>query len=154
MKKFAKEFKEFALTGNLFDMAVGVLVGAMFKDLVAAFTTHIIMPILGIFTGGLNFSQWKVKLPSIFGAKIDPETGEEIANYLTFGDFISALITFLILALVVFLMIRGMNRLREKAKKAKEEEKEAAPEEPAAPTSEELLAEIRDILAEKKDKNE
>ena len=148
MKKFAKEFKEFALQGNLFDMAVGVLVGAMFKDLVAAFTQNIIMPILGIFTGGLNFSEWKVKLPSIFGPQIDPETGAEIPNYLTFGDFISSLITFLILALVVFLMIRGMNRLREKVKK-KEAEEAAA--EPAGPTSEELLTEIRDILAEKKD---
>ena len=151
MKKFAKEFKEFALQGNLFDMAVGVLVGAMFKDLVSAFTQHIIMPILGIFTGGLNFSEWKVKLPSIFGPQIDPETGEEIANYLTFGDFISALITFLILALVIFLMIKGMNKLREKAKKKAEEEAAA---EPAGPTTEELLAEIRDLLAEKNGKNE
>ena len=146
MKKFAKEFKEFALHGNLFDMAVGVLVGAMFKDLVAAFTQHIIMPILGIFTGGLNFSEWKVELPSLFGTPTDPETGEAIKNYLTFGDFISALITFIILALVVFLMIKGMNKLREKARKKKEEE---AAEEPAGPTSEELLTEIRDILAEK-----
>ncbi|MBQ3866716.1 MAG: large conductance mechanosensitive channel protein MscL [Clostridia bacterium] len=127
MKKFAKEFKEFALQGNLFDMAVGVLIGGVFKDLVASFTNNIIMPIIGIFTGSVDFSQWKIALPSLFGDKLDPETGEKVVNYLKFGDFISAIITFLILALVIFLMIKGMNSLRAKAKKKKEEEKAAEP---------------------------
>ena len=150
MKKFAKEFKEFALQGNLFDMAVGVLIGGVFKDLVASFTDNVIMPIIGIFTGSIDFTKWKIALPSLFGAKIDPETGEEVVNYLNFGNFLSSIITFIILALVIFLMIKGMNKLREKARKAKKAEE--APAEPAGPTTEELLTEIRDLIADKNGK--
>ena len=84
-KGFIKEFKEFALQGNLFDMAVGVLIGGVFKDLVASFTNNIIMPIISIFTGSIDFSSWKIALPSLFGDKIDPETGEVVVNYLKFG---------------------------------------------------------------------
>ena len=148
-KGFLKEFKEFALQGNLFDMAVGVLIGGVFKDLVASFTNNIIMPFIGIFTGSIDFSAWKIALPSLFGDKIDPETGEVVVNYLKFGDFISSIISFLILALVIFLMIKGMNKLREKAKKEKEEEPEPEPE-PEPTAEEKLLTEIRDLLAEKK----
>lgn len=148
-KGIVKEFKEFALQGNLFDMAVGVLIGGVFKDLVASFTDNIIMPIIGIFTGSIDFSSWKIALPSLFGDKIDPETGEVIKNYLNFGNFISSIITFFILAIVIFLMIKGMNKLREKAKKEKEEEPEEEPA-PAEPSNEEkLLTEIRDLLAKK-----
>ncbi len=143
MKKLAQEFKEFALQGNLFDMAVGVLIGGVFKDLVASFTNNVIMPIIGIFTGSVDFTSWKVALPSLFGDKIDPETGEVVVNYLKFGDFISSIITFIILAIIIFLMIKGMNSLREKAKKKKEAEEE--PEEEKE-TSEQILAEIRDLL--------
>ena len=154
-KGIIAEFKEFALQGNLFDMATGVLIGGVFKDLVSSFTNNIIMPIIGIFTGSVDFSAWKVALPSLFGNKVDPETGEEIINYLNVGNFISSIITFLILAWVIFLMIKGMNALRAKAKalKAKEEaEKEAeAPPAPPEPSAEEkLLTEIRDLLAKKK----
>lgn len=149
MKKFMKEFKEFALQGNLFDMAVGVLIGGVFKDLVASFTDNIIMPIISIFTGSVDFTTWKIALPSIFGSKIDPETGEKIVNYLNFGNFLSSIITFIILAFVIFLMIKGMNALREKVKKEKEEVAEEAAEDPA-PTEAELLAEIRDLLKEQK----
>ena len=148
-KGIVAEFKEFALQGNLFDMATGVLIGGVFKDLVSSFTDNIIMPIIGIFTGGLDFSQWKIALPSLF-EKIDPETGEKIVPYLNIGNFISSIITFLILAWVIFLMIKGMNALRAKAKKAKEEEEkkeEPAPPEPSA--EEKLLIEIRDLLAKK-----
>ncbi len=149
-KGIIAEFKEFALQGNLFDMATGVLIGGVFKDLVSSFTDNIIMPIIGIFTGSVDFTAWKIALPSLFGDKLDPETGEVIVNYLNFGKFISSIITFLILAWVIFLMIKGMNALRAKAKKAKEEEKkeeEAAPPEPSA--EEKLLIEIRDLLAKK-----
>lgn len=149
-KGIIAEFKEFALQGNLFDMATGVLIGGVFKDLVSSFTDNIIMPIIGIFTGSVDFTAWKIALPSLFGDKLDPETGEVIVNYLNFGKFISSIITFLILAWVIFLMIKGMNALRAKAKKAKEEEKkeeEAAPPEPSA--EEKLLTEIRDLLAKK-----
>ncbi len=147
MKKFVKEFKEFALQGNLFDMAVGVLIGGVFKDLVSSFTDNIIMPIISIFTGSVDFTKWKIALPSIFGEKIDPETGEKVVNYLNFGNFLSSIITFIILALVIFCMIKGMNALRAKAKK--EEIEEAAEEDPA-PTEAEILTEIRDLLKEKK----
>ena len=148
-KGIVAEFKEFALQGNLFDMATGVLIGGVFKDLVSSFTDNIIMPIIGIFTGGLDFSMWKIALPSLF-EKVDPETGEKIVPYLNIGNFISSIITFLILAWVIFLMIKGMNALRAKAKKAKEEEEkkeESAPPEPSA--EEKLLIEIRDLLAKK-----
>ncbi len=149
MKKLAREFKEFALQGNLFDMAVGVLIGGVFKDLVASFTNNVIMPIIGIFTGSVDFSSWKIALPSLFGEKIDPETGEAVVNYLKFGDFISSIITFIILAIVIFLMIKGMNSLRAKAKKKKEEEEPEEPEEEKE-SAEAILAEIRDLM--KKDK--
>ena len=150
MKKLAKEFKEFALQGNLFDMAVGVLIGGVFKDLVASFTNNVIMPIIGIFTGSVDFTQWKIALPSLFGDKIDPETGEVVVNYLKFGDFISSIII-IILAIVIFLMIKGMNSLRAKAKKKKEAEEEKEEEEEKE-TAEQILAEIRDLL--KKDEEE
>ena len=151
MKKFIKEFKEFALQGNLFDMAVGVLIGGVFKDLVASFTDNIVMPFISIFTGSVDFSAWRIRLPSIFGEKIDPETGDAIINYLNFGNFISSIITFLILAIVIFTMVKGMNKLRSLAKKEAAVEEEApAPAEPEPTKEELLLAEIRDLLKEKK----
>lgn len=138
-KGFIQEFKEFALQGNLFDMAVGVLIGGVFKDLVSAFTDNIIMPIISVFTGSVDFSGWRIALPSLFGDKLDPETGEVVTNYLNFGNFISAIITFLILALVIFMMIKGMNKLRSLARK------EQAPD-PEPSAEEKLLTEIRDLL--------
>ena len=145
--KFLKEFKEFAIKGNMFDMAIGVIIGGVFKDLVTSFTNNIIMPIITIFTGSIDFNSWKIALPSLFGDKIDPETGEVIVNYLCVGDFISSVISFQILAFVIFLMVKGMNKLREMGKKKEEE----APAAPPAPSNEEvLLAEIRDLLKAKK----
>lgn len=141
--KFLKEFKEFAVKGSMFDMAIGVIIGGVFKDLVTSFTNNIIMPIISIFTGSIDFSSWKIRLPSLFGDKINPETGEVIENYLCFGDFLSAIISFLILAFVIFMMVKGMNRLRELGKK-KEEETPAPPPEPS--NEEKLLTEIRDLL--------
>ena len=147
-KGFIQEFKEFAISGNMFDMAIGIIIGGVFKDLVASFTENVIMPIISIFTGGVDFSQWKLQLPTIF-EKTDPETGEIVKNYLSFGNFISAIISFLILMLVVFVMVKSVNKLRKKleARKAKEEEAPAAPPEPTA--EEKLLIEIRDLLADK-----
>ena len=144
--KFLKEFKEFAVKGSMFDMAIGVIIGGVFKDLVTSFTNNIIMPIISIFTGSIDFSSWKIALPSLFGDKINPETGEVIKNYLCFGDFLSSIISFLILAFVIFLMVKGMNRLRELGKK-KVEEAPAAPPEPS--NEEKLLTEIRDLLKQK-----
>lgn len=143
---FFHEFKEFAVKGNMFDMAIGVIIGGVFKDLVTAFTNNIIMPIISIFTGSIDFSSWKIELPSLFGEKLD-ETGAVIPNYLEFGNFLSAVISFLILAFVIFLMVKGMNRLRELGHKKEAE----APAAPPAPSAEEtLLAEIRDLLKDKK----
>ena len=156
-KGFIKEFKEFAISGNMFDMAVGIIIGGVFKDLVASFTENIIMPIISIFTGGVDFNEWKIALPSIFNRTIEvtQEDGtvvtEQAKNFLNYGTFISAIISFLILMLVVFLMVKGVNKLRKaaEAKKKKEEEpaEEPAPPEPTA--EEKLLTEIRDLLAKK-----
>ena len=156
-KGFFKEFKEFAISGNMFDMAIGIIIGGVFKDLVASFTNNVIMPIISMFTGGVNFDEWKVELPSLFkkaaeavgveGAEATAPV-EEAGNFLYYGKFISAIISFLILMLVVFVMVKSVNKLRKKmeARKAKEEEPEAPPE----PTAEEkLLIEIRDLLADK-----
>lgn len=143
-----REFKEFAIKGNMFDMTVGVLIGGVFKSLVDSFSANIIMPIISIFTGSVDFSSWKIALPSLFGDKIDPETGEVIVNYLKFGDFLSAIISFLILSVIIFLMVKGMNKLRSLGQK-KEEEPQTPPA-PPEPTKEELLlTEIRDLLKEK-----
>lgn len=156
-KGFFKEFKEFAISGNMFDMAIGIIIGGVFKDLVASFTTNVIMPIISMFTGGVNFDDWKIELPSLFKKAADAvgiegaeatEAVEEAGNFLYYGKFISAIISFLILMLVVFVMVKSVNKLRKKLeeRKAKEEEPEAPPE----PTAEEkLLIEIRDLLAKK-----
>lgn len=143
---FWKEFKEFAVKGNMFDMTIGVIIGAVFKDLVTSFTDNIIMPIVNIFTGSVDFSAWKIRLPSLFGEKVN-EAGEVVYNYLNVGNFISSIISFLILAFVIFMMVKGMTKLRESGKK---EEAAAPPPAPPAPTKEEvLLTEIRDILKKK-----
>ena len=158
-KGFIKEFKEFAISGNMFDMAVGIIIGGVFKDLVASFTENIIMPVIGLFTGGMNLDDRKILLPNIFKITDDvvkeDGTVEKVLreNWLSYGKFISAIISFLILMLVVFLMVKGVNKLRKaaEAKKAKEKEeeekKEEAPPEPSA--EEKLLVEIRDLLAKK-----
>lgn len=143
--KFWSEFKEFAIQGNMFDMAIGVIIGAVFKDLVSSFTDNLIMPIISIFTGSIDFSSWKIALPTLFGEKLD-ETGEVIVNYLNVGNFISSVISFLILAFVIFLMVKGVNSLRNLGKK-KEAETPAAPPEPS--NEEKLLTEIRDLLKQK-----
>jgi len=144
-KGIIQEFKEFAVKGNMFDMAIGVIIGAVFKDLVTSFTDNIIMPIVSIFTGSIDFSSWEIKLPSLFGEKLD-EAGNVVHNYLNVGNFISSIISFLILAFVIFMMVKGMNKLREMGKK----EEEAAPAEPPKPSNEEvLLTEIRDLLKNK-----
>lgn len=137
MGGFLKEFKEFAVKGNMFDMAVGVIIGGAFKSLVDSLTANIIMPIISIFTGGVNFSAWRITL----GTKV--VDGETVANELLFGDFISAIINFVIMAFVVFLMVKALNRLRELGRK-QEAEAPAAPPEPS--NEEKLLTEIRDLL--------
>ena len=166
MKKIKKpswlqDFKEFAVKGNAMALAVGTIIGGAFSTITKSLTNDIIMPIVNIFLGGADFTQAKVALPRMPWVEPTYETvvneaGEEVVqvvqNYLTYGNLISAVINFLILALVVFFLVRGLNRLSEVGKK-KEEEVPAEPEapaEPPAPSNEEvLLAEIRDLLKNK-----
>ncbi len=141
--KFLAEFKEFAMRGNVVDMAVGVVVGGAFGKITTSIVNDIIMPIVGMFIGGINFSDWVITLPHLYGPV--PET----PNTLAIGSLISTILDFLIIAFVIFLFVRGINQLR--ARRAKQEEAPANEPAPAPePTKEELLlTEIRDLLAKK-----
>jgi len=146
---FWEEFKAFAIKGNAMALAVGTIIGAAFSTITKSLTDDIIMPIVSIFLGGIDFSELKLTLPRLWGeAKLD-EAGNEILNTLNWGNFISAVINFFILAFVVFMLVKGLNKISELGKK---KEVEAPAEEPAppAPSAEELLlTEIRDLLKEK-----
>lgn len=141
------EFVAFAIKGNAMALAVGTIIGAAFSTITKSLTDDILMPIIAIFMGGIDFSEMKIVLPRLFTEPVLDEAGNEILNTLNYGNFISAVINFLILALVVFSLVKGLNRLSELGKKKEEE----APAAPPAPSAEEaLLTEIRDLLAEKK----
>jgi large conductance mechanosensitive channel len=132
LKKFLNEFKEFALKGNVIDLAVGVIIGAAFQSIVTAFTDCFITPIIN----------------SIGGAEVGGHieifsTGQ----YLEYGAFISAVINFIIMAFVIFMIVKALNKLMSLVKKKKEE---AAPEPPAPTKDQELLTEIRDLLKSQK----
>ncbi|MBQ2382728.1 MAG: large conductance mechanosensitive channel protein MscL [Oscillospiraceae bacterium] len=152
------EFKEFAIKGNAMALAVGTIIGAAFSTITKSLTDDIIMPLVNIFLGGADFSDIKIKLPRMpwVEAKYEMvvnEAGEEVSqlveNYLTIGNFLSAVINFFILAFVVFMLVKGLNALAEAGKK-KEAEAPAEPPAPPAPSAEEvLLTEIRDLLKEK-----
>jgi len=132
--KLADEFKAFAMKGNVVDMAVGIIIGAAFGKIIASMVSDIIMPPLGLLIGGVNFTDLKFIVKSA--------VGENPAVTLNYGNFLQVVFDFLIVAFVVFLMIKAMN-----AAKRKEEAKPAAPPAPPAPTKEEiLLTEIRDLL--------
>lgn len=136
------EFTTFAVKGNAMALAVGTIIGAAFSGITKSLTDDIIMPIVSIFLGGVDFSEMKMELPRLFAEKYD-EAGNVIKNTLNYGNFISAVINFAILALVVFWLVKGLNKMAEIGKK-KEEEK---PAEPPKPTKDqELLTEIRDLL--------
>ena len=148
MSTFWDEFKAFAIKGNAMALAVGTIIGAAFSTITKSLTDDIIMPVVSIFLGGIDFSQLKITLPRLWGeAKLD-EAGNEILNTLNWGNFLSAVINFFILAFVVFMLVKGLNKLSEIGKK--KEEAPAEPEAPPAPSNEEvLLAEIRDLLKNK-----
>ena len=151
MKKptWIDEFVTFAVKGNAMALAVGTIIGAAFSTITKSLTDDIIMPIVAIFMGGIDFSEMKIVLPRLFGEPVLDEAGNEILNTLNYGNFISAVINFLILALVVFFLVRGLNKMAELGKK-KEEPKPAEPAAPPAPSAEEvLLTEIRDLLKNK-----
>jgi large conductance mechanosensitive channel len=129
-----KEFRDFALKGNVVDLAVGVIIGAAFGTIVTSLVNDVVMPPIGWLTGGINFAELAITLPPGPGAAPDAEPVK-----IAYGKFINATITFAIVAWVIFMLVKGMNSLRRK-----EAEK---PAEPAAPTEEvKLLAEIRDLL--------
>ena len=152
------EFMAFAVKGNAMALAVGTIIGGAFTTITKSVTNDLIMPVVNIFLGGADFSEAKIALPRMPWVEPTYETvvnaaGEEIVqevrNYLTYGNFISAVINFLILAVVVFFIVKGINVLTELGKK-KEEEAPAAPPAPPAPSAEEvLLTEIRDLLKNK-----
>ena len=144
------EFIAFAVKGNAMALAVGTIIGAAFSTITKSLTDDIIMPVVSIFLGGVDFSELKIVLPRLWGeAKFD-EAGNEILNTLNWGNFLSAVINFLILALVVFFLVKFLNKLSEIGKKKEEEAAAAEPPAPPAPSNEEvLLTEIRDLLAKK-----
>ena len=156
-----EEFKTFAVKGNAMALAVGTIIGGAFGTITKSLTNDIIMPIVNIFLGGTDFANMKIALPRMPWVEqkfeeVTLATGEvvqqPIVNYLTYGNFLAAIINFLILALVVFWLVKGLNRLAESAKKKEEEAaaEEPAPAEPPAPSAEEvLLTEIRDLLKQK-----
>ena len=157
-KSLWKEFSEFAIKGNAMALAVGTIIGGAFSTITKSLTNDLIMPVVNIFLGGADFSEFKIVLPRMpwvqptYETVVNAEGQEvvqEVMNYLTVGNFISAVINFLILAVVVFFIVKGINALTEMSKK-KEEEAPAAPPAPPAPSAEEvLLTEIRDLLKNK-----
>ena len=130
MKQFMQEFKQFIARGNVMDMAVGVIIGGAFSSITTSLINDIIMPLLGIFTGSISF------------ASLSVEVGSAVIAY---GSFLQAVLNFLVMAFVVFCLVKALNRLSQK------KEKEAAsPPPPPGPSAEEkLLTEIRDLLKEK-----
>ena len=152
MKKPAwiDEFVAFAVKGNAMALAVGTIIGAAFSTITKSLTDDVIMPIVAIFMGGIDFSEMKIVLPRLFGEAPVDEAGNVIANTLNYGNFISAIINFLILALVVFFLVKGLNKLSDMTKKKEEAAAAAEPPAPPAPSAEEvLLTEIRDLLKNK-----
>ena len=149
MKKFFEEFKTFAMRGNVIDMAVGVVIGGAFGKITTSIVNDIIMPLISMITGGINFRDWKWVLKEAVtevgadGALV--ETAAEVS--VKFGSTIAVILDFIIIAFAVFCMVKALNNMH---KKKEEPAPEPAPEpEPPAPTTEELLAEIRDLLKNK-----
>lgn len=140
------EFVAFAIKGNAMALAVGTIIGAAFSTITKSITDDIIMPIVAIFMGGIDFSELKITLPRLFGEAPLDDAGHPIANTLNYGNFLASVINFLILALVVFFLVKAINKVAEVAKPKEDPAPPADPE----PTKEELLlTEIRDLLKEK-----
>lgn len=135
-----KEFKEFAVKGNMIDMAVGIIIGAAFGKIVSSLVSDVIMPPLGVLIGGVDFSDLAVVLRDAV-VSTDPAVARE-AVVLSYGKFIQSILDFVIVAFAIFMGVKVINRLKR--------EEAAAPEAPAAPSAEQvLLTEIRDLLRDK-----
>ena len=138
MGKFIQEFKDFAMKGNVLDMAIGVVVGGAFGKIVTSLVNDIIMPGVGVLTGGLNFTDYK------FVIQKGVTDGTEVITpevAITWGSFVQTVVDFLIIAFCIFLAVKAINQLKRK-------KEEPAPAAPAGPTQEELLTQIRDLLKE------
>ena len=141
MKKFMHEFKEFAMRGNVLDMAVGVILGGAFGKITTSLVNDVFMPLIGTLIGGVDLGKLNIVL------KDAVMNGEEVvapAVTLGIGTFLTTVIDFILVAFVIFLMIKTINRF------PKKKEEDPKPEEPKGPTTEELLTEIRDLLKEQK----
>ncbi len=140
-----KEFKEFISRGNVMDLAVGVIIGGAFQSIINSLVNDIIMPVITLVTGGIDFSNWFIALD---GGKYEnlAAAQEAGASTLNYGVFITAIINFLLMALVIFFIVKAMNKLAEKAKKKEEAKKE---EIPAKSDEVKLLEEIRNLLKKK-----
>lgn len=137
-----KEFKEFALKGNVLDLAVGVIIGGAFGKIVTSVVNDLVMPILGFFMAGMDFKSMKyVMSPAV----MEGETVIKAEAAIMYGNFIQNIVDFLIVAASIFIFIKLINKSKEKLVK-KQEVAPSAPEEPKGPTQEELLTEIRDLL--------
>ena len=146
MKKFFEEFKAFAMRGNVVDMAVGVVIGGAFGKITTSIVNDIIMPLISMLTGGVDFTQWKWVLKE---AVLDAEgavVSTEVA--ISFGNTIAIILDFIIIAFAVFCLVKALNSLHRKEEEPAPEPA-PEPEAPPAPTAEELLGEIRDLLKER-----
>jgi large conductance mechanosensitive channel len=136
--RMLKEFREFAMKGNVVDLAVGVIIGAAFGGIVTSLVGDIIMPIIGAITGGLDFSNYYTPLSTKVTAAANLADAKKQGAVLAWGNFLTLTINFIIIAFVLFIVIRAMNKLKRKD--------EAAPAPPKPTREEELLTEIRDLL--------
>jgi large conductance mechanosensitive channel len=137
-----EEFKKFVMRGNVVDLAVGIVIGAAFSAIVASLVGDIIMPIVGAITGGLDFSNYYLPLSSKVTAGVAYAEAKKQGAVLGYGQFITVTINFLIIAFVLFVVIRAMNRL-----KRQQDAKTDVPQAPEIPADVKLLSEIRDLLA-------
>ena len=144
MKKFLNEFKAFAMRGNVFDMAIGVVLATAFGKITNSLVGDVFMPLIGYLFGGVDLSSLNI----ILSPEVLNEAGEVVTAAVTLGigTFLTAIIDFILIAFCIFLLVKSMNKAAEMRKK---EEEAPAPEEPKGPTQEELLAEIRDLLKSK-----
>ena len=161
MRKFFKEFKEFATKGNVVDMAIGLVIGTAFKDIVNALVNNIISPLIGLLTGGASLAEQKYVLSEAVVEVVDGvETIIEPENAILWGAFVQTIIDFLIIAFSIFVVIKVATTAHRKAEEAKrrllKQQEEEAKEEEAAPpepsSTDKLLIEIRDLLKENEKK--
>ena len=148
MKKFFEEFKTFAMRGNVIDMAIGVVIGGAFGKITTSIVNDIIMPLVSMITGGVDFSAWKIVMKEAVLAADGTVATPEVA--VNFGNTIAVIVDFIIVAFAIFCMVKVLNNMHKKEEPVEEPapEPEVEPA-PPAPTSEELLAEIRDLLKNK-----